>query len=192
MNFLGHIFFSQNNTELMYANLFGDFVKGKNLSRYRPIVQKGIRIHRNIDHYIDHHPITIELFHHLYPSLPKVTGIAVDLYFDHLLAKNWSNYSVVNFEEFLANFYQQPIDPEDYPNPSFHLMLSKMKASNWLLQYQTLEGLNKACMGVSQRISFENNLHEGVSVFVAHEAIIVQAFHDFMEKAIIHFSGLEL
>lgn len=191
MNFLGHIYFSQNNTELMYANLFGDFVKGRNLSRYKPIVQKGIRIHREIDNFIDHHPVTIELFHHLYPSLPKVTGIAVDLYFDHLLAKNWSTYSTINFTEFLDNFYQHVILPSDYPNLRFHYMLSKMKEHNWLAHYLELNGLERACQGVSKRISFENNLHEGRAVFQIHEALITQAFHDFMEKAIIHFETFE-
>jgi hypothetical protein len=29
MNFLGHLYFSQDHQELMHANLFGDFVKGK-------------------------------------------------------------------------------------------------------------------------------------------------------------------
>ena len=59
MNFLGHLYFSNNNPELMYANLFGDFVKGKDLSMYSPQVQKGILLHRKIDDYIDNHPVKL-------------------------------------------------------------------------------------------------------------------------------------
>jgi len=188
MNYLGHIYFSQNNPALMYANLFGDFVKGKDLSSYAHYIQKGIRIHREIDHFIDHHPITIELFHHLYPSLPKVAGIAVDIYFDHLLAKNWSAFSSIPFNDFIADFYKFPIIHSDFPNQKFHAMITTMKKYNWILHYKELDGLDKACQGVSARISFENNLYEGLAVFLKNEERITIAFYAFMEKAIEHFA----
>lgn len=88
MNFLGHLYFSENDTELMLNNLYGDYVKGKNLDAYPLEIQRGILLHRAIDNFIDTNPGVKELFHHLYPSLPKIAGIAVDLYFDHILAKN--------------------------------------------------------------------------------------------------------
>jgi acyl carrier protein phosphodiesterase len=105
MNFLGHLFFSDNNLELMYANLFGDFVKGKDLSAFSPVVQSGIVLHRSIDFYIDQHPEVRKLMHILYPVLPKVTGIAIDLYFDHCLAKNWKSYHAKSYKDFLDEFY---------------------------------------------------------------------------------------
>ena len=39
MNFLGHLYFSHDDLALMQANLFGDFVKGKDLSRYSLKIQ---------------------------------------------------------------------------------------------------------------------------------------------------------
>ena len=49
MNFLGHLYFSYDNHALMIANIFGDFVRGKDLSDYPEIIQKGITLHREID-----------------------------------------------------------------------------------------------------------------------------------------------
>jgi len=69
----------------MNANLYGDFVKGRDYSKYPLIIQGGITLHREIDDFIDHHPLVLELLHELYAPLPKVAGIAIDLYFDHLL-----------------------------------------------------------------------------------------------------------
>ena len=66
MNYLGHLYFSKNDFELMYYNLFGDFVKGSDLSRFPIKIQEGIRLHREIDHYIDHHPYVRKLLHKLY------------------------------------------------------------------------------------------------------------------------------
>jgi len=34
MNFLGHLYFSNNDHELMYANLFGDHIKGSQLDKF--------------------------------------------------------------------------------------------------------------------------------------------------------------
>ena len=68
----------------MLANLYGDFVKGKDLTNYSAIVQKGIHLNRSIDYFIDTHPAVTELRLSLYDKLPKVAGIAIDLYFDHL------------------------------------------------------------------------------------------------------------
>ena len=45
----------------MYANLHGDFVRGKDFSHLPEKLQEGIRLHRMIDDYIDHHPVVLEL-----------------------------------------------------------------------------------------------------------------------------------
>ena len=189
MNFLGHLYFSENNPELMYANLFGDFVKGKDLSEYTSIVQQGIRLHREIDSYIDNHPIIKELLHHLYPSLPKIAGIAIDLYFDHLLAKNWKNYSAISLGNFIQTFENHSIDEVNYPDENFHFMLFRMKKSQWLIHYASLDGLEHACRGVSQRISFPNTLFNGRTVFEENEQLISEAFKLFMNEAQQHFKN---
>ena len=103
MNFLGHIYFSNNDPELMYANLFGDHVKGADLSNYPDFVRKGIMLHRSIDHYIDHHPAVVNLLHELYQDLPKVAGIAVDIYFDPLLASQWNSFHPKENDYFLQH-----------------------------------------------------------------------------------------
>ncbi len=173
----------------MYANLFGDFVKGRYLSKFEDKVQQGILLHREIDHYIDHHPAVLDLLHQLYPQLPKIAGIAVDLYFDHLLAKNWSDYSPIPLTDFLENFENHPIDESHYPNESFLYILFRLKNGKWLLHYRELEGLDRACRGVSQRISFPNTLFNGKDVFVLNEEIITKAFRDFMIDAKIHYGA---
>ena len=50
MNFLGHLYFSGDDHALMAANLYGDFVKGADISRFSPTVQKGITLHLSLIH----------------------------------------------------------------------------------------------------------------------------------------------
>lgn len=183
MNFLGHLYFSKNDLKLMQANLFGDFVKGKDLSSYPEKIQEGIKLHRKIDTYIDNHPSVISLLHILYEDLPKVSGIAVDLFFDHLLAVNWKAFHPKDLDVFINEFYESIDLIEEYYSPAFKAMLSKMKDHNWLHWYQYPEGLEKACFGVSNRLSFPNQLVNGVIVFEKYKIEIEKAFFEYMEDA---------
>tara|TARA_R110000737_G_scaffold350964_1_gene391681 strand:- start:47171 stop:47704 length:534 start_codon:yes stop_codon:yes gene_type:complete len=176
----------------MAANLLGDFIKGRDLSKYSPITQKGIFLHRSIDSYIDHHPVVIELFHTLYKPLPKIAGIAVDLYFDHLLAKNWKNFHETELEDFIQNFYSSINFKNPDFTPEFIYMLKKMMEKNWLYQYQFKHGLYKACQGVSRRISFANELVNGLEVFEEYESTIETAFEAYMIEAKTHLNNLVL
>ena len=188
MNFLGHLYFSNNDLELMQANLFGDFVKGKDYTHLPLKIQEGVTLHRKIDNYIDNHPAVLDLIRLLYNPMPKVAGIAVDLFFDHLLAKNWNQFHHQEIDEFIYQFYKSINTSTPHYSEHFQLMLVKMQEDNWLLSYKNLEGLNLSCQGVSRRISFENNLKNGVQVFKKYELEIEKAFFEYMKDAIPFFS----
>ena len=189
MNFLGHLYFSNGDQELMHANLFGDFVKGGNLEKYAPIVQHGVRLHRAIDSFMDQHPAVKELAHVLSPDLPKVSGIALDLFFDHFLSKHWSDFHPEPLQEFLDRFYQYPTNSELYANERFLDMMSKMKRGKWISTYDTVEGIGKICEGVSQRISFPNALKKGRIVLEEQYDLIEKIFRIYMKDAIIYFDS---
>jgi acyl carrier protein phosphodiesterase len=192
MNFLGHLYFSRDDKQLMIANLFGDFVRGKDLSHFDHKIQQGIYLHRSIDSYIDNHPAVHDLLQILYKPLPKVAGVAIDLYFDHLLAKNWKTYHRTELADFIDEFFLSvDLDNADF-TAEFRFMMTKMMEKNWLYQYQFEHGLYKACQGVSGRISFENELKNGLNVFQDFNTDIENAFSLYMEDAIPYFQNLTL
>ena len=187
MNYLGHLYFSNNNPELMVANLFGDYVKGPNLERFPDLVQHGIRLHRKIDNFIDTHPDVLALKRNLYEELPKVSGIAVDLFFDHLLARNWSNYHKTPYTEFLEQFYRHQIILTEVYSDEFLEFIQAMRTHNWLSHYPSSYGLMKSCEGVSRKLSFPNLLNTGALVFENHEIEITHCFEKYMSDACIFF-----
>ena len=189
MNFLGHLFFSNNDVELMYANLLGDFIKGKDLSAQPLIVQKRVHLHRTIDDDIDDHAIIIELLHSLYKDLPKVSGIAVDLYFDYLLANNWDKNSPTPLTEFINHFENATIDRNQFDNLDFWEIMDRMKKGEWLHHSSSMYGLRKSSEGISRIISFPNVLGKAPEVFEANKAVIKDAFDRFMEEAIPFFNS---
>ncbi len=191
MNYLGHLYFSEDHYPLMLANLYGDFVKGKNHTFLPEIVQKGVSLHRKIDHYIDHHPLVKEIRLKLYKELPKVAGIAVDLYFDHLLAKYWNVYHQKPLHQFVDDFFEFALQQEHltfkknnfkYPSQFIHL-LTLMKEENWIKRYEYIEGLEMASKGLSRRISFPNKLASSERIFLKHQEEIHFVFNQYMKDA---------
>lgn len=176
----------------MLANLFGDFVRGKDLSYLRQKTQQGVFLHRSIDSYIDNHPAVHELLQILYKPLPKIAGVAIDLYFDHLLAERWKDFHEQDLADFTQCFYDcVDLSHNEYTD-HFRLVITKMGEKNWLYQYQFENGLYKACQGVSRRISFENQLVNGLDVFHEFRPEIEKAFDLYMKDAHVYLNNLVL
>ncbi len=188
MNYLGHLFFSGTDKELMYANLFGDFAKGSDLSAYPDIIQKGIKLHRSIDHFIDNHKEVKKLKKDMYLELPKVSGIAVDLLFDHLLAKYWSCFSNIDYQQYLDDFYKYRVELWDYYPNEFHVFIDNLKKYRWMDVYHQEYGLIKMSEGVSKKISFENKLKNLPDFYNSKLAFIHDVFGVFMADALNHFN----
>lgn len=188
MNYLGHIYFSNNDFELAKANLYGDYIKGSDLSNYSELIQKGIRLHREIDNYIDHHPIITEkLLPILRPELPKVAPIAVDLIFDHLLAKNWSDFHTKKLTDYLEEFYASIRSNQQEFSLTFLQQLGRMENFRWINVYSEFEGLIKLSHGVSRKLNFTNSLPNTPDVFLKNEVEITEIFYQFMKDAEAHF-----
>lgn len=196
MNFLGHLYLSKNDLPLMVANLYGDFVKGSQFDHLPPKVVEGVLLHREIDDFIDHHPKVKELMHQLYEELPKVTGIAIDLFFDHLLAKHWALYHPSPLNFYLDRFFEYALEPEhlSFSSPvsftydtSFQFLLQRIHEGKWIQNYTRIQGLSFAAKGLSQRISFPNALGKSPEIFIKHETEINETFTLFMKEAINKF-----
>ncbi len=191
MNFLGHLYFSENDYPIMLANLYGDFVKGRLENRFPPVVYKGLVLHRKIDDFIDSHSIVKDLSRSLYNDLPKVSSIAIDLYFDHLLALHWSKFHKKNFFTYVDDFFRFALNENNYSfeghtfeyDQRFLFLLHRIYSGRWIHNYDKREGLNFACNGISQRLSFHNSLNLGVDVFLKHEKYITSVFWLYMKDA---------
>jgi acyl carrier protein phosphodiesterase len=187
MNYLGHLYLSGNDTQLMQANLYGDFIKGSHLSHLPEIIQRGVQLHRNIDHFIDNHPIIHELLPILRKELPKVAGIAVDLYFDHLLAKNWSTFHPQPLNDYLKVVYRKMDLNNTHYSREYLVFLKHLTEHNWISHYPTLDAIDRMSKSISAQLSFPNKLADGKAVFLMHEKIISDAFFEYMKAANEHF-----
>ena len=192
MNYLGHLYLSGNDIELMQANLYGDFIKGSHLEHLPAKIQQGIHLHRSIDHFIDTHPIIHQLLPILRIELPKVAGIAVDIYFDHLLAKNWKIFHPQEFTAYLQVIYKRFDLGNNAYSPDYRLFLTQLIQRNWMSHYPTLDAVDRMSRSISSQLSFPNQLVNGKLVFIQHEKVITEAFFEYMQVANEHFIAEQL
>ncbi|MGB3774600.1 MAG: DUF479 domain-containing protein, partial [Leeuwenhoekiella sp.] len=93
MNFLAHIYLSQYDEQVTIGNFIADGIKGSKYKQFPIPIQKGILLHRSIDAYTDAHHLVRKSTKRLHPHYHHYSGIIVDIFYDHFLAKNWSSYS---------------------------------------------------------------------------------------------------
>jgi acyl carrier protein phosphodiesterase len=160
MNFLAHIYLSGNDEQLMIGNFIADFVKGQKKNNYPDSIRKGIELHRAIDDFTDHHEITSLSKKRLYANHHKYAGVVVDLFYDHFLAKNFSEYSITPLSQYALQTYNKLESNREILPEGVLMFLPYMIEKNWLLNYATIEGIGRTLSGLGRRVSFQNNMHE--------------------------------
>ena len=83
VNFLAHLYLSQNNTNMMIGNFIADHVKGNDYKEYSNEIQKGILLHREIDTYTDTHPIVRKSKRRLHKRYRQYNGGIIDILYDY-------------------------------------------------------------------------------------------------------------
>lgn len=162
MNFLAHIYLSGNDTPLMIGNFIGDFVKGNNYKNFPMEIQNGILLHREIDSFTDSHEVVLESKKRLREKYRHYSGVITDIFYDHFLANNWSNYHHHELESFTHQFYDTMDVNRPHLPDNVNYMLYHMKRDNWLYHYSTLEGIGKALYGISRRTKFDSKMDESI------------------------------
>ena len=104
MNFLAHIYLSGDDDQIKIGNFMADSIRGHSYENYPSDIKKGILLHRAIDSFTDMHPIYRKSKHRLHEKYGHYSGVIMDIFYDHFLAKNWIKYSDENLEDYAENF----------------------------------------------------------------------------------------
>lgn len=105
MNVLAHALLAQQSGCSLIGNLLGDFVRGAPPAQYPPAWQNGIRLHRRIDGFADRHAASARSVARLPAGQRRWARVALDVYYDHLLACDWARYCNQPLERFSAAVY---------------------------------------------------------------------------------------
>lgn len=152
MNFLAHLHIADHCNSHLMGNLLGDFVKGDPSKQYQTDISNGIKLHRFVDRITDHHALVEECKPHFTGVARRFAPIALDMFWDHCLAKHWRTFSPQSLDSFVRYAYSEVNKQisEDLP-PRFLMLHSRMWSGGWLQSYQDLENIEFALHRMSQR-----------------------------------------
>jgi len=151
MNYLAHILLSGTNPDVMIGNFIADSIKGSKYDTYPLGIQKGILLHRQIDSTSDAHPAFRKSTKRLHKNYGHYSGIIVDIFYDHFLAKNWSDFSDIPLADYIQSFYKLLRDNFDILPENIQKMAPIMMDENWLLIYADLDGIDRVLAGMNRR-----------------------------------------
>jgi len=152
MNFLGHLYLSGDDPLVTVGNFMADAVKGRDLSRFDPPVEHGIRLHRAIDSFTDTHPLQHLGRERAHAHAGRYASVVMDLYYDHLLAVNWRDLHPDPLPDFARRMYALLTQHQHLMPERTQRMLPYMVEGDWLTSYATIGGIGRALAGLARRV----------------------------------------
>ncbi|QWX85108.1 DUF479 domain-containing protein [Cellulophaga sp. HaHaR_3_176] len=186
MNFLAHIYLSFNDDEITIGNFIADSIRGNKYKHLPERIQKGIKLHRFIDTFTDAHPTVRKSTKKLHENYGHYSGVIVDIFYDHFLAKNWSMYSDVPLAIFVDKFYDLLEDNyKILPDNTKHMM-PYMIADNWIFNYSKLEGISKVLDGVNRRTKNKSKMNFAILDLEEHYLEFEKEFTSFFKELTVY------
>lgn len=164
-----------------------DAVKGNHYDHYHVGIQVGIKLHRFIDSFTDSHPIYRQSKHRLHEKFGHYSGVIMDIVYDHFLAKNWSQFSDTELEDYADTFYEMLKANYDILTEKTQNQLPYMIDSNWLVSYKTLAGLELILFQMDyrthNRVNMPNAMEDVKKFYIEIENEFFLFFNELKEKA---------
>ena len=151
MNFLAHLYLSKSNKNILIGNFISDAIKGNKYEKYPKEIKVGILLHREIDHFTDTHKIVKQSMKRLHKRYRHYDGVIIDILYDHFLAKNWLKYSKIPLNEYAENVYSFLNKNKTTFPQELQQLLPNMIQYNWLVNYASLEGIERVLNGMNKR-----------------------------------------
>ena len=191
MNFLAHLYLSQNNTNIMIGNFIADHIRGNHYQGFSKEIQQGIFLHREIDTFTDAHTIVRKSKRRLHKRYRHYDGVIIDIFYDYFLAKNWANYSVIPLDVYTKSIYVlfDKIALE-LPKKS-QKFIAYMIEYNILNNYQFKEGIAQVLNGMNHRTKGKSQMNLAIEDLNNLEVELQEDFTLFFND-LIEFSNQKI
>ncbi len=180
MNHFAHLVLSQPTIESTVGNLLGDFARGIDQKLLPRAVKAGLYNHRAVDRFTDAHPLVKEMKLGFSPRRRRFAGIALDIYFDHLLISHWESFENRNLDVLIAEFYQRMSDGQEImPGENMRRVTQRMIEYDWFGSYRELNAIAESLDRVAARIRFANQFDNAIEDLLRNHEMIRDGFFEF-------------
>lgn len=179
MNLLAHAYLSFEQPEILVGNMISDYVKGKKQYDYPIGIQHGIRLHRAIDYFTDHHEATYIGKQFFKSEVGLYAGAFMDVVYDHFLALDANELSEKEWEPFTIQVYRHLKDHEVFLPEKFAMQLPHMSTHNWLFHYRYPAAIEKSFGGLVRRTKYLSEHRPAFDIFEANYASLKEQYQAF-------------
>ncbi|MBA2077023.1 MAG: hypothetical protein BGP10_07845 [Rhodanobacter sp. 68-29] len=182
MNHLAHLLLAGPDEPLRLGGLLGDFVRGAPDPALPPRVAQGIRLHRAIDAYTDSHPEVVAARARFAPPYRRYAGIALDVWFDHCLARDFARWSAQPLAAFSGDALGLLWRQDAQLPPALRRFRAYMQAHDLPAGYARREEIGKALEGIAGRLQRDNPLDRMLPLLAALDAPLQAHFDAFFPQ----------
>lgn len=181
MNFLAHAHLGSSSEQIILGNLIADSVKGSMIDSYSHEIKVGILHHREIDSFTDKHKSFLNSKEIIKSDFGRFSGVVVDIYFDHFLARSWDNYSNIELSTFTRNVYLILAKRFFILPKRVKRILPFMIAQNWLSGYANFNDLHRVFQGMNRRTNHIAGMDNAIVVLKENYSVLKNNFEEFYD-----------
>lgn len=180
MNFLAHALLAGEQPALIVGGVVGDWIKGHLPAGLPDDLAQGVALHRAIDHFAETHPAFCRSRSRVSPARRRYAGVLVDVFYDHLLARDWATIHPQPLRDYCETVYglieaRLPNLPADS-----HPALKLMAKEDWLSSYAHINGIADVLARMSRRARRPNPLAQGELEFLADAEGFSRDFNEWL------------
>lgn len=200
MNWLAHILLAGADEDDQLGGVLADLLTMPQTRLLPPGVQRGVALHHSIDAFSDAHPAVVTSGRRISGAgvglRPAAAAIAVDMLYDHLLARRWEQLCPTrSLDIFAADFYRVASRQADIVPARARVALDLMQAENWLLSYRDLSEIRQVLARIRRRLSPRaaelSPLASAVDVFAQDPAAFAEDFARFWPDVTAHVAAVK-
>lgn len=191
MEIIVNAFYTSHNPETMVGSFLGNSYINNHNNKFAPSIEAGQQISHYIDDFIGKNPLCQKSIDLLSPKVRKYADTVLRLYYDHLLAKNWADYSSQPYETFCAEILAVMKSHNDLFPYKPKRVANRILKKKSILDLTTINGLNQYIQDMTRYNSYNSSICESVGDLVKNYDSFNRDFREIfpeMEKEISYKS----
>ncbi len=186
MNHLAHFRVAHPDPSLITGSFLGDFVKGRLHGQFPAAVERGIRLHRAVDAFTDHHPVPKRSVDRFDRRFRRYGPIMVDVIYDHFLACSWTDFGPHTIGVFCDQIFAALGEQDVLLPEAARSFARRMAESRSLERYHHEAFIDRSLIAISHRLTRANPLADGFTEFGDHREALHDDFRDFFPELHAH------
>ena len=179
MTHLAHALLSGREPDVVLGGWLGDFVRGTPDPALPAGVRDGIVLHRAIDTYTDAHADVVAARALFDAPFRRYAGILVDVWFDHLLARDFARWSDTPLDVFGSDQLELLQRHHDRLPGELQRFMRYMRQHGLPAAYTDRYAISRAFAGIASRFRHENPLADGMRAIEPIEGALSEHFASF-------------